>query len=111
MADVDRREEGGRGVLLLSSVARLQLLAGLYLLLSGVAFIIYALDKVAAGRGWRRVPETALHLLALAGGWPGALAARAVFRHKTRKQPFRALFWGTVAVNLTALVWFCCRAV
>jgi uncharacterized membrane protein YsdA (DUF1294 family) len=38
-------------------------------------------------------------------GWPGALAARRVFRHKTTKQPFRTIFWGTVIANCVALAW------
>lgn len=37
------------------------------------------------------------------GGWPGALVARRVFRHKTIKQPFRAIFWLTVVVNCVAV--------
>lgn len=90
---------------ILSHLSQPQLLAGLYLLLSVVSFVVYALDKLAAVRGWRRIPEATLHLIALAGGWPGALAAQALFRHKTRKQPFRTIFWGTVAVNVAA-VWF-----
>ena len=51
------------------------------------------------------MPENTLHLLALLGGWPGALVAQAQFRHKTRKVSFRAVFWLTVAVNLAALGW------
>lgn len=77
----------------------------LYLVLSGVTFAAYALDKSAARRGARRTAENTLHLLALAGGWPGALVARHSLRHKTRKQPFRSIFWITVAVNSAALVW------
>ena len=41
----------------------------------------------------------------LMGGWPGALVARRVFRHKTSKQPFRTIFWATVIVNCVALAW------
>ncbi len=80
-------------------------LFGTYAALSAVAFVAYGLDKSAAVRGGRRTPEFALHLIALAGGWPGALAGQVAFRHKTRKQPFRAIFWCTVAVNCAALVW------
>ena len=76
-----------------------------YAALSIVLFALYGLDKAAARRGGRRVPEVTLHLIAVAGGWPGALAAQRVFRHKTVKQPFRTVFWGTVVVNSAALAW------
>lgn len=50
------------------------LIPGFYLLLSGITWVVYALDKSAARRNQWRVRESTLHLLALLGGWPGALA-------------------------------------
>ncbi|MHB1135993.1 MAG: DUF1294 domain-containing protein [Coriobacteriia bacterium] len=82
----------------------------LYACASVVAFIAYGADKRAARRSMRRVPESTLHLLALLGGWPGALAAQRFFRHKTRKQPFRTVFWLTVVVNCLALAGFLAAA-
>ena len=81
------------------------LLLAPYCLFSVVGFAIYRADKLAAARGARRTPEADLHAIALLGGWPGALVARRVFRHKTTKQPFRTIFWGTVIVNCVALAW------
>lgn len=78
--------------------------AGLYVVLSVVTFLAYAADKSAASRGAWRTPEANLHLLALAGGWPGALVAQQFLRHKSTKQPFRQVFWGTVWLNLIGLV-------
>ena len=77
-----------------------------YGLFSGVAFLMYGADKSAAEQGRWRTSESTLHTIALVGGWPGALVARRVFRHKTTKQPFRTIFWFTVIANCAALAWF-----
>lgn len=77
----------------------------IYIAVSIATFIAYAVDKSAAQTGGWRTSENTLHLLALAGGWPGALIAQNSLRHKSRKQPFRVVFWATVLVNCTALVW------
>jgi len=76
-----------------------------YVLLSAVLFLMYSADKEAAQRGDRRTPEKSLHILALAGGWPGALVAQRVYRHKTSKQPFQLIFWCTVIGNCGLLAW------
>jgi uncharacterized membrane protein YsdA (DUF1294 family) len=79
---------------------------GAYVAISLACYAVYAFDKSAARKRQRRVPERMLHLLALAGGWPGALLAQQRLRHKTQKQPFVAVFWGTVALNCGALWWW-----
>jgi uncharacterized membrane protein YsdA (DUF1294 family) len=81
------------------------LLIGLYAVASIIAFVLYAFDKSAARQSRRRIPEATLHLWSLLGGWPGALAAQQVFRHKTRKLSFQIVFWLTVLVNSAALAW------
>ncbi len=82
------------------------LVLGIYLAASLVCYAVYALDKSAARKRQSRVPERALHLLALAGGWPGALLAQQRLRHKTQKLAFLVPFWGTVALNCGALWWW-----
>ncbi len=70
--------------------------------MSAVTFVAYGVDKRRAGSiGRRRVPERTLHLLALLGGWPGALLAQRRFRHKTKKASFRLAFWFVVLLHLT----------
>ncbi|WP_368671188.1 DUF1294 domain-containing protein [Cupriavidus sp. IK-TO18] len=72
-------------------------------IVSLTTFFAYADDKTRASRNTWRTPETTLHLLALCGGWPGALAAQHLLRHKNRKRAFQ-VFWGTVSVNVGAMV-------
>ena len=78
--------------------------AGLYAGLSVVTFITYAADKAAASSGAWRTSEKTLHMLALWGGWPGALLAQQFLRHKSTKQSFRQVFWATALLNVAALV-------
>jgi uncharacterized membrane protein YsdA (DUF1294 family)/cold shock CspA family protein len=77
---------------------------GLYSALSMATFIVYALDKRAASRGEWRVAENTLHLLSLAGGWPGALLAQHTLRHKSAKAAFRRVYWATVLLNVAGFV-------
>ncbi|NOI33113.1 DUF1294 domain-containing protein [Vibrio cyclitrophicus] len=76
-----------------------------YLVIGVVTFFVYAKDKRAAINGNWRVPEKTLHILSVAGGWLGALIAQDKLRHKTQKQPFRAIYWLTVSMNVAAFVW------
>lgn len=82
---------------------------GLYLAASAGAFAAYWVDKTAARSGRWRTPESTLHLWGLAGGWPGALAAQRLLRHKSSKQSFQAVFWVTVVLNCALFVWLLTR--
>ena len=82
-------------------------LALVYVATSAFTFLAYALDKSAAVRGAWRTPESTLHFLALAGGWPGALLAQQFLRHKSTKAEFRSVFWGTVIMNVTGFLALC----
>jgi uncharacterized membrane protein YsdA (DUF1294 family)/cold shock CspA family protein len=81
------------------------LVLGLYLGFSAITFAAYAVDKSAAQNGRWRTKESTLHMLALIGGWPGALVAQQILRHKSKKESFRTRFRATVAVNCAALAW------
>ncbi len=65
------------------------------------AFLLYWHDKRRArAQGWR-VRERLLHLLALFGGWPGALVGMYYFEHKTgaQKRWFRGVLWFTILLH------------
>jgi len=88
----------------LAAVGRLEMSwLALYYGASIITYSAYARDKTAAQNAQRRIPEATLHLMSLIGGWPGALIAQALFRHKTRKPSFLIPYWLTVVVNCIAL--------
>jgi uncharacterized membrane protein YsdA (DUF1294 family) len=68
--------------------------------------IAYAYDKTAACRTpqWPRVPERALHTLAILGGTPAAFASQQILRHKTIKPSFRVWFWAIVVLQAAIIV-------
>lgn len=74
-----------------------------YALASALAFTLYWHDKRCAMRSDWRTPEARLHLVELVGGWPGALLAQQLLRHKTRKISFQLMFWLIVMVH--QVVW------
>ena len=76
-----------------------------YLAASTLAFAAYGIDKAAAFGGVWRIPEAFLHLLGFVGGWPGALVAQRLFRHKSRKVSFQVAFWIVAVLNSTAALW------
>lgn len=85
------------------------LIAKVYGVIASLTFIAYAIDKAAAqGNRWR-IPESTLHVLALLGGWPGAMLAQTLLRHKSVKKEFRLIFWITVTINLLVLGWLLSR--
>ena len=71
---------------------------------NALAFLVYGFDKRQAQAHRDRIPERVLLGLALIGGL-GAFAACELFRHKTRKQPFRSLMLGAFAIHVAGALW------
>lgn len=77
----------------------------LYLLsINVIAFLAFGWDKRQAIRHGSRIAERTLIALALIGGALGALLAQQIFRHKTQKQPFRALLIAAALINILMAV-------
>lgn len=94
---------------LCSTIAKgvnLQLIAAYLVIISLITFCVYGYDKRQAIRQKRRIPETWLHLLALAGGTIGAFAGQQFFRHKTKKWKFRLIFITLAIVQGIIIVWW-----
>lgn len=85
------------------------LLSGMVLLfisiINALTYWMYAQDKEAALLGKRRVPEQTLHILSFLGGWPTAWLVQEKLRHKTQKQPFRKIYFCTIALNILLILW------
>ncbi|WP_425316953.1 DUF1294 domain-containing protein [Stutzerimonas chloritidismutans] len=71
----------------------------IYTVASLLTFVLYWRDKHSALKDRWRTPETTLHFFELVGGWPGALVAQQVFRHKTRKLSYQLAFWLIVVLH------------
>lgn len=69
---------------------------------NGWTMLRFRQDKQRAIAGLRRIPEANLLGLALIGGSPGAFAARHLFRHKTRKEPFSTQLMLIAAIQIGA---------
>ncbi len=65
--------------------------------------VLFAADKLAATRGWKRVPERVLLTLAAVGGSPVIAVARPLLRHKTVKASFGYRFDHVIAAQLVVL--------
>ncbi len=78
----------------------------LYAGASALCFAFYAIDKSAARAGRERVSESMLLSLGVVGGWPGAIVAQQLLRHKTAKRTFRIRFWLSVVANVAIFFWW-----
>lgn len=81
----------------------LPLLLTLFVLVNLWTVLRFWQDKQRAIAGIRRIPEADLLGLAFIGGSAGALLARSLFRHKTRKQPFSTHLYLIVALQVGML--------
>ena len=86
----------------LTALLTLPNVLGLFALINLITFLLFGLDKILARAGSRRVSEGALLIWAFFGGTIGAYAGRAVFRHKTRKQPFSSHLHQTAMLHVFA---------
>lgn len=71
-----------------------------FVMINAWTMVCFRDDKIRAVNGHRRISEADLLRLALVGGSPGAFAARRLYRHKTRKEPFSTLLMLIAAMQL-----------
>lgn len=91
--------------LVLTAVWHLSIFVGAaYLGMSIVCAGVYWHDKVSARLGEWRTSEETLIVLGVFCGWPGAIVAQQLLRHKTTKPSFRMIHWFSVGLNLGILL-------
>jgi uncharacterized membrane protein YsdA (DUF1294 family) len=73
--------------------------------LSLITFLLYGIDKARSKRKGRRIPENALYLLALAGGFLGGWVGRSLFHHKTKKGIFTFVLIVSTVIHVGAAWW------
>lgn len=76
----------------------------MWLILANIlTMALYGVDKMAARKAWRRVPESTLLMFGVVGGWGGAIAGQQIFRHKTQKQPFKTYFIISILLSVSSM--------
>ncbi len=81
-----------------------------YLLaINAVAFFAYGIDKLKARKGWWRIPEATLLLLAIIGGSIGAWLGMKVWHHKTMHKKFQYGLPLILLLQLSAVLYFLVR--
>ena len=75
----------------------------IYLIMSIMTIVVYAMDKYKAVKSQWRIPEATLHICELLCGWPGAMIAQVVIRHKNAKLSFQLIFWLMMIINIGIL--------
>ena len=81
-----------------------------YLLaINAVAFFAYGIDKLKARKGWWRIPEATLLLLAIIGGSIGAWLGMKAWHHKTMHKKFRYGLPLILLLQLSAVLYFLVR--
>lgn len=78
----------------------------IYALMSVITFGLFWTDKRRARTGAWRISESMLHGCELLGGWPGALLARSVLRHKSQKPRYAIVLWAIVLAHVVGWAWW-----
>ena len=75
-----------------------------FLAVSVIGAVVCIYDKLAAQRGWKRVPERTLFFWALVGGGPGVYLTMLLIRHKTLHRSFMLGIPAIVLLQIVILI-------
>ena len=76
------------------------------LIINAVGFLSMLVDKFAAKKNLRRIPETNLFIIALMGGSIGSLAGMYTVRHKTKHWTFVLGIPLILVLQIAAVIWY-----
>jgi uncharacterized membrane protein YsdA (DUF1294 family) len=76
-----------------------------FAILSLVGFVLVYMDKQKAIRHQWRIPERVFYMMGFLGGSVGIWIGMFQFHHKTRKNPFRWILFGTLVINVLILIY------
>ena len=78
-----------------------------YCSMSVICFGAYGIDKwLSVKEDKRRITESTHHVLEILGGWPGALFAQIILKHKTQKKPFIYILYGIMLVHIAGWIFY-----
>ncbi len=72
------------------------------ILITTIAFLLFGMDKQRANNREWRISESNLLLAAIMGGAFGAKIGQKLFRHKTKKEPFKSVLNVCLVCNIAA---------
>ena len=75
-----------------------------FLAVSVIGAVVCIYDKLAAQRGWKRVPERTLFFWALVGGGPGVYLTMLLIRHKTLHRSFMLGIPASMLLQIVILI-------
>lgn len=76
------------------------------LIINAVGFLSMLVDKFAAKKNLRRIPEANLFVIALIGGSIGSLAGMYTVRHKTKHWTFVLGIPLILVLQIAAVIWY-----
>lgn len=81
-------------------------LANYFIAINCAVLLIFAYDKMIAGKKNTRVPEIVLYTIAVIGGSIGLLLGMRLFRHKTRKGSFQIVLTLIVLIQTWLVAYY-----
>lgn len=76
-----------------------------FLIINLIGFIMMALDKYKAKKGYWRIPENTLFLVTILGGGIGTILGMYKFRHKTKKMKFVIGFPTILGIEIILIIY------